>query len=336
MASIPTTTSIVAAPVQYVTPVNQVRETIAAPATYAAASSVIRSYSSPWTTVAAQNYTTVAAPTVTTLAAQNYATLAAAPTTVTTMAAPTVVQTLAPRSVTTAMPQTQTIQYTGSVAAPIVSAAPIIGTSSIVAQPQTTTVVTQAASYVAPQTLVQAPVQTLAASYMAPQVVAQPTLAVPQSLTKGIPNPDQIKVQKEQYGAALEKQLSDGIDTIKKETEIEKNMIKFAADKQLAMMQMQVEEKSTEQLAALDEQAALRQCELKKAYVERKLQLDNQANGFVMDYQMKAVQTELANKQYEFQVKYANSENALATQYNKEVAKANSGTTYTIPATVAA
>jgi len=334
----PTATSIVAAPAQYATPVNQVWETVSAPATYTAAPTVISgaTYSSPVTTLAAQNYTTMAAPTVTTLAAQNYTTMAAVPTTMTTVAAPMMRETLAPTSVTMAMPQTQTIQYAGSVSAPIMSPAPIMGTRSIVAQPQTTTLVTQAASYVAPQTLVQAPVQTLAASYVAPQVLAQPTMAVPQSLTQGIPNPDQIRVQKDAYGAALEKQLSVGIDTIKKETEIEKNMIKFNADKQLALMQLQVEERRNEQMALLDEQATFRQCELKKAYVDRKLQLDNQANGFVMDYQMKAVQTELAAKQYEFQQNYVKSENVLAAQYNKEVARANTGTTYAVPANVAA
>jgi len=189
--------------------------------------------------------------------------------------------------------------------------------------------VTTAATSVVPQ-----PVQYLASQASVASLTAP--LAPPTSLTQGIPAPDQIKAQQSQYAAALDKQLKDGIETISKETQIEKDMVKFSADKQLALMQMQVEERRNEQMAMLDEQAAIRQCELKRAYVERKLQLDNQANGFIMEYQMKAVQSDLAMKQYEFQKTYANAEEKLALEYNKQVARASTGTTYAVAAPLVA
>jgi len=160
----------------------------------------------------------------------------------------------------------------------------------------------------------------------------QQLLQKPEILTTGIPTPAQVKVQADAYASALDKQLADGIATIQKETEIEKQMVDFNFRKQKAIMELQIEEQRNEQLALLDEQATFRQCELKKAYVERKLQLDNQSNGLLLDYNMKAVQTELAVKQYEFQQNYIKTEGDLERQYAAAEARAHTGTTYADPA----
>merc|ERR1719149_587926 len=139
--------------------------------------------------------------------------------------------------------------------------------------------------------------------------VAMPKIEVgppPTDLTVGLPNSKQIATQKAGYAAALDKQ-----------------MVKFSADKQIALFQMQVEEQRNEQMALLDEQSTIAVLELKKACVERKIQLDAQAAGLNMDYQMKFVQTELAQKTYAFQQTYAGAENKLLEQYNALVAKAN-------------
>jgi hypothetical protein len=148
----------------------------------------------------------------------------------------------------------------------------------------------------------------------------------PTDLCVGIPNTQQIASQKAAYVVALDKQLADGIATIQKETEIEKQMVKFSADKQVALFQMQVEEQRNEQMALLEEQATIAVLELKKACVERKIQLDAQAAGLNMDYQMKFVQTELAQKTYAFQQTYAGAENKLLEQYNALVKEADKGT----------
>merc|ERR1719223_2250078 len=119
----------------------------------------------------------------------------------------------------------------------------------------------------------------------------------PPKLTEGIPTPEQIAQQKNGYAAALDKQLKEAIDTVQKETSIEKDMIKFTAEKTIALYNMQVDERLTEAMATADEQSTFALLELNKAKAERNLQLNNQAQGLVMDYQMKAVQTELAQKQ---------------------------------------
>jgi len=159
-------------------------------------------------------------------------------------------------------------------------------------------------TYAAPQMTMQAP------SYVAAPVMQQ-TMNVPQApmapmqLTKGIPTPAQIDQQKKGYSAALDKQLKDAIDTVQKETAIEKQMIQFTAEKTIALYNMQVDEKLIEAHSLADEQATIALCELNKAKVERGLQLSNQANGLIMDYQKKAMQTELARKQYELAQKAA-------------------------------
>jgi len=199
--------------------------------------------------------------------------------------------------------------------APVSYAAPAVayGGQSYVAAPTMTTMA-------APSTW-QAQGQVMPTLGVAmPEIVVGPA---PTDLCVGIPNSQQIASQKAAYVVALDKQLTDGIATIQKETEIEKQMVKFSADKQVALFQMQVEEQRNEQIALLEEQGTIAVLELKKACVERKIQLDAQAAGLNMDYQMKFVQTELAQKTYAFQQTYAGAENKLLEQYNALVAKAN-------------
>merc|ERR1719272_663755 len=101
---------------------------------------------------------------------------------------------------------------------------------------------TQVASYVAPPVMMMAQPQTM--GIVAPQVPMAPV-----KLTQGIPTPEQISQQKNGYSAALDRQLKEAIDTVQKETAIEKEMIKFNAEKTLALYNMQVDEKLTEQIA---------------------------------------------------------------------------------------
>merc|ERR1719272_2100054 len=115
---------------------------------------------------------------------------------------------------------------------------------------------------------------------MAPSYVAAPamtTIAMPQNtivapaaplppmkLTEGIPTPEQIGQQKAGYSAALDRQLKEAIDTVQKETAIEKEMIKFTAEKTIALYNMQVDEKLIEAMAMSDEQSTFAMLELNK------------------------------------------------------------------------
>merc|ERR1719272_2152742 len=121
---------------------------------------------------------------------------------------------------------------------------------------------TQVASYVAPPVMMMAQPQTM--GIVAPQVPMAPV-----KLTQGIPTPEQIAQQKNGYSAALDKQLKEAIETVQKETAIEKEMIKFTAEKNIALYNMQVEERLVEAQAMADEQSIFAHCELKKAKVER-------------------------------------------------------------------
>lgn len=269
---------------------------------------------------------------MTTMAAPTYAQAYAAPTYgTTTMAAPVTYAAAAPQYTYETVAAAPTVTYAAApmvetVAAPSYTYAAAPQVMETMAAPQYTyaaPMTTQVASYVA------APV-----SYM-PQMIQTPAAPVaPPLLTTGIPTPDQIAQQKAGYAAALDKQLKEAIDTVQKETKIEKEMIKFSAEKQIALYTMQVEEKLAEALALSDEQSTFAVLELNKAKVERSLQLNSQAQGLVFDYQMKAVQTELAQKQYAFEQQYANAENALLQDYQKQVALASTGTTYAAPVAV--
>jgi len=245
-------------------------------------------------TAAAPTTTTVAAPTYATYAAP--ATYAAAPTTY--AATPTVVETVAAPAVTYAAP-------TAYAAAPMATyATPTVAAPSFVPMP----------------------------AVMPAMVPAAAMPAMPVKLTEGLPDPTQIATQKAAYAQALDKQLATALATVEEETKIEKQMVGFTAQKQIALFDMQVDEKLTESLAVCDEQATFAMLELKKALVERQLQLNNQASGLIMDYNMKAAQSDMAQKQYAFQVQYMKAEADLMQQYQAAAMKGATGTAYTAPA----
>merc|ERR1719149_562166 len=187
-----------------------------------------------------------------------------------------------------------------------------------------------APSYVAAPQLTS---QQLVSQYASPINVPNAPIAPPK-LTDGIPTPEQIMSQKTGYSLALDKQLKDAMDTVSKETAIEKEMVKFNAAKQIAMFENQVDEKLTEGLALEDERATFALLELKKALVERNLQLSAQAANLTMDYQMKSVQTEWKQKWYAFEVKFAADEKPMIDAYNAQVNAANQGTAYAASAGV--
>merc|ERR1711990_862886 len=99
-------------------------------------------------------------------------------------------------------------------------------------------------------------------------------------------------------------------------------MAKFNAEKQISLYNMQVDEKLTEVVAFAEEQAIIGTCELNKARVERGLQLNTQAQGLLFDYNMKATQQELAQRQAQFAQQYLTEENKLAQQYATQMTKA--------------
>merc|ERR1719253_1216391 len=183
-------------------------------------------------------------------------------------------------------------------------------------------------------------------TYAAPQYVAAPTVVetvVPQSfipgtmniiptpaapvaplkLTEGIPTPAQINSQKAGYSTALDKQLKEALETVQKETAIEKQMVQFSADKSVAIFNNGVDERLAEQIALVDEEQVFRTLELKKALVERGLQLDQQASSLVMEYEVKALQTEWVTKRYAFEQEYKKAEAPLEAQFAAQAKIAN-------------
>jgi len=184
----------------------------------------------------------------------------------------------------------------------------------------------------APQYVQAAPQYTVAApgSYVAsPQVFSQaPVQQQVQVTTEGIPNPQQISVQQAQYEKALDKQLADGVATLEKEREIEKKMLQFSADKEIALVANRIQENLVESLSLVDEKATIAILELKKAAVERKLQLSAQAMNLTLDYEQRAIQMEWNAKRGAFEAKLAGQNSKLQAQIDEIERKADLGTSY--------
>merc|ERR1711879_1055982 len=113
-------------------------------------------------------------------------------------------------------PTTQVASYVAPpVAAPMMTtmAAPTYAAAAPVMQ-----MTTQAPSFVAP------PVMPATTMPMPAGIVPPAPPAMPVKLTEGIPTPEQIAAQKAGYAAALDKQLAEAVQTVQKETAIEKEM----------------------------------------------------------------------------------------------------------------
>jgi hypothetical protein len=191
------------------------------------------------------------------------------------------------------------------------------------------TSVVQRPSYVAPPVGYAAPPPVAPIIAMPPTLPIPPSLPIPQApgappqkLTAGIPDPTQIEKQKGAYAAGLDKQLADAIATVQNETRIEKEMVAFKTQKDIAMFEAQLDEKLVEQLAMEDERAAIAKSELNKRTVERKLALNNQATNLVMDYNMKMTLDDIAMRKRVFERDYLQNEAKLASDFNKTVAAA--------------
>lgn len=187
----------------------------------------------------------------------------------------------------------------------------------LVTQPAAVTTAAVAASALPAMTTMAATTGTMAVPAVAamPAVAATPYAAMPMQpmrLTEGLPDPSQIASQKAAYAKALDAQLKQALETIQQENAIEKEMLKFKAEKDAAMYQISVDQWATEQAALVDEQTTFQQLELKKAAVERKLQLDSQASNLIMDYSMRQAQEEMMKKHYAFQQQYASTAVAAA------------------------
>lgn len=186
--------------------------------------------------------------------------------------------------------------------------------------PPPTRMVAQGPSYVAPPmpTMAFMPNPAMPARLPFPQAPSAP----PQSLTAGIPDPTQIDRQKVAYAAALDKQLNDAIVTVQNETKIEKEMVAFKTQKEIALFEAQVDEKLVEMLAAADESAAVRTCQLKKASVERNIMLNNQASTLVMDYRLKTTLDDIARKKAAFEQTYAMQGMKLSQEFTQAAMRA--------------
>jgi hypothetical protein len=152
--------------------------------------------------------------------------------------------------------------------------------------------------------------------------IPQPPGAPPPRLTQGIPAPDQIERQKQAYAAALEKQLADAVATVQNETKIEKEMVAFKTQKDVAIFEAQVDEKLVEMLAAEDERAAFAKSELNKARQDRQIQLNNQAANLVMDYNMKQVMDDIQARKLAFESQYRAAEQKLTQDYGRAAMQA--------------
>lgn len=143
--------------------------------------------------------------------------------------------------------------------------------------------------------------------------------AVPQLASTGdkIPDPEEIKAQKEQYALDLEEQLRKGVEllgqTHKQQTEAlhasanqEKHRYNLVLDQQVKQQELILSQQYNEQLMKLQQAAQAQRAGLEK-----------QACGLILEYQQRKVQEEFMAQQSGIQKQHQEAQMRLAEEMQK-------------------
>lgn len=197
-----------------------------------------------------------------------------------------------------------------SVQAVAPATAPVVGVVHPVMPAPTAaaTYVPAATAYAPPPTM---PVQ---GSYAPPPMPSQP-MEQPQSarrsLLEGFPHPESIERQRLAHSRAIDVQLDQGGQVIRKQFAEKRKKLQDAAEVQKAQLAALVDQQCQQAEAALEDQMQQALVSLKKATLDQRHALEHQAAALAFEYQARKMQDEFQLTQAEVTNKYHESHREL-------------------------
>jgi len=128
------------------------------------------------------------------------------------------------------------------------------------------------------------------------------TLRPPPRLTSGLPDPQAIAQQREQYLKALEEQELQAVAVLEQQRAQQVGLLRAQGDQQKKKFFLEVNQQVSQNDIALTQQHSEQTMVLNQQYSQQRGILENQANALIMEYQQKKAQEDMQLQQYQLQV----------------------------------
>lgn len=152
---------------------------------------------------------------------------------------------------------------------------------------------------------------------MPPAVQSDGSLQPPPKLTSGLPDPESIAKQREQYLKALEEQERQAIAVLEQQRAQQVGLLRAQGDQQKKKFFLEVNQQVSQNDIVLTQQHSEQMMVLNQQYSQQRGILENQANTLIMEYQQKKAQEDMLMRQYQLQVEQFGAQQ----KYNDEMVR---------------
>lgn len=136
----------------------------------------------------------------------------------------------------------------------------------------------------------------------------------PVSLTAGIPDPQEIAKQKEEYRQRLDAQQTQGEEIINRQTDRQREYLRMQAEQQKALASGQCDQQLRVEEVALEQQYQRQLEELHEGARRQKLLLHKQASDLVLEFNARRTQEEINHRQYGIQLQTWEAEHRMSSE----------------------
>jgi hypothetical protein len=154
-----------------------------------------------------------------------------------------------------------------------------------------------------------------------PQMPAVPgpdgNLQPPPRLTSGLPDPQSIAKQREQYLKALEEQERQAIAVLEQQRAQQVGLLRAQGEQQKEKFFLEVNQQVSQNDIVLTQQHSEQMMVLNQQYSQQRGILENQANTLIMEFQQKKAQEEMMMQHYQLQCDQFNQQQ----KYNDEMVR---------------
>lgn len=166
--------------------------------------------------------------------------------------------------------------------------------------------------------------------------------AQPVSMTQGIPDPQQIKSQQEEFARNLDRQAQEQQAAVKAEAERRQKYLEEQSRLQTAVNNLNappgfkyntvpLEQQIKAQNAAMEQQTQFQLNAIEAARLQQRNILDQQAAALNLDYQQKKAQEDMLKKQLEIQKNFYEAEKKLVGDLAQSQQQFAAATTAALP-----
>mmetsp|Transcript_6109 Transcript_6109/g.11009 ORF Transcript_6109/g.11009 Transcript_6109/m.11009 type:complete len:287 (-) Transcript_6109:163-1023(-) len=136
-------------------------------------------------------------------------------------------------------------------------------------------------------------------------------------LTEGIPDPEAVQRQKEEYARSLEDQLRRGVEVLAATHKQQTDLLHAQANQEKQRYNLALDQQVKQQELALSQHYNQQLMRLQQAAQAQRADLEQQACGITLEYQQRKVQEEYFSQQLGIQKQHVEAQSKLALEIQK-------------------